>query len=194
MRLAPEVFQQKPLYVHTFLADVPLHDVWAIHLKGGDPGQTLQRLQPLLRFQNIERVHPIVRGLFALRFALGHLFHWDEDAPQLASTSYLQRLPAADQARSLTKPGTPNGPFQVIYEFENEALSEVINGTVHAFSLLALEPTTAGYQINWAIYVKKVNGLTPFYMALIDPFRHWLIYPIIIRHLEQAWVGRMQNK
>jgi hypothetical protein len=197
MRLSPRVFQQKSLYAHAFLADVPLHDVWAIHLKGGGSGYTLQSLQPFVRFQNIEQVHPIVRGLFALRFLLGKLFRWDNDvtrvADEIAPNSYLHHLSAADQARSLTKPGTLNGPFRVIYEFENEALSEIINGTVHAFSLLAMEPVADGYQVCWAIYVKNVNWLTPFYMALIDPFRRILIYPILIRHIERSWMQRMRD-
>ncbi len=195
MRLSPEVFRQKLLYAHTFLADVSLHDVWAIHLKGGGPGRTLHRLQPLLQFQNIERVHPIVRGLFAVRFALGKLFRWDNDTSDVApaSASYLHRLPAADHARSLTKPGTVNGGFRVIYEFENEAMSEIINGTVHAFSLLTMESTNDGYQICWAIYVKNVNWLTPFYMALIDPFRRILVYPVLIRQMERAWAERLRG-
>ena len=193
MRLSPEVFRQKSLYAHTFLADAPLHDVWVIHLNGGEPGRTLHSLQPLLRSQNIERVHPVVRGLFALRFALGKLFGWDDDSPEVApaSTSYLHRLPTADRARSLTKPGTVSNGFQVIYEFENEALSEIINGTVHAFSLLTMEPTPNGYQVYWAIYVNNINWLTPFYMALIDPFRRILVYPIIIRQMERAWADRL---
>jgi hypothetical protein len=193
MRLSPEVFRQKPLYAHTFLADAPLHDVWAIQLKGGGPGRTVRDLQSLLSFDNLQRVHPVVRGLFALRFALGKLFGWDTKKSETASDSYLHRLPAADRARSLTPPGTLNSAFRVIYEFENESLSEIINGTVHAFSLLALEPAADGYQVCWAIYVKKVNWLTPFYMALIDPFRHRLVYPLLIRQVEQAWAERMRN-
>lgn len=193
MRLSPKVFRQKALYAHTFLADAPLHDVWAIHLNGGGPGRTLHSLQPLLRSQNIERVHPVVRGLFALRFALGKLFGWDDGAPDVAppSASYLHRLSAADRARSLTKPGTMSNGFRVIYEFENEALSEIINGTVQAFSLLAMEPTPNGYHVYWAIYVKNISWLTSVYMALIDPFRRILVYPIIIRQLERAWVDRL---
>lgn len=191
MRLSPTVFQQKPLYAHAFLADAPLHDVWAIHLKGGGPGRTLRSLQPLLQFQSIERIHPIVRALFALRFAVGKLLRWDDDVSGTAASSYLHRLPAADRARSLTKPGTVNQGFRVIYEFENESLSEIINGTVHAFSLLTIESVSDGYQICWAIYVKKVNSLTPFYMALIDPVRRILVYPILIRRIERAWAERL---
>lgn len=193
MRLSPQVFRQKSLYAHTFLADVPLHDVWAIHLKGGGPGRTLHSLQSLLRLQNLERVHPIVRGLFALRLALGKLFGWERDSAEIAPASYLHRLPAADRARSLAEPGALNSGFRVIYEFENESLSEIINGTVHAFSVLAMEPTHDGYQVCWAIYVKKVNWLTPFYMALIDPFRRWLVYPILIRQMERAWMKRRRE-
>jgi hypothetical protein len=37
------------------------------------------------------------------------------------------------------------------------------------------------------IYVKKVSGLTPLYMALIDPFRRFIVYPALVRHVEQMW-------
>ena len=39
----------------------------------------------------------------------------------------------------------------------------------------------------WAIYVKPVGVLTPFYMAVIDPFRRLFVYPALIRQTEEAW-------
>jgi hypothetical protein len=76
-----------------------------------------------------------------------------------------------------------------VYAFENETLEEVINSTVHAFSLMAMEPAANGYIVYWAIYVRKTNWWTPFYMALIDPFRYIFVYPAIIKKMEQAWVS-----
>jgi hypothetical protein len=33
-----------------------------------------------------------------------------------------------------------------------------------------------------------VSRLTPLYMALIDPFRRFVVYPRIMRAMERAWV------
>ena len=66
----------------------------------------------------------------------------------------------------------------------------MINRTVHAFLLFALEPAPNGHTLYWGIYVKPVSRLTPIYMALIDPFRRLLIYPQLIRRFETAWRER----
>ena len=84
-------------------------------------------------------------------------------------------------------PGTMEGAFRVLYRFEDESLSEIRNGTVHAFLCFAFQAHEAGYRVYWAIYVKPVSRLTPIYMAAIDPFRRMVIYPAIIRRLERAW-------
>jgi hypothetical protein len=80
-----------------------------------------------------------------------------------------------------------------VYTFEREALGEVINRTVHAFLLFALEPAAGGYTLYWGIYVKPVNRFTPVYMALIDPFRRQLIYPALVRRFETAWRERCRE-
>ncbi len=64
-----------------------------------------------------------------------------------------------------------------------------MNATVHAFSLMAMEPAMDGYTVYWAIYVKKTNWLTPIYMTLIDPFRRHIVYPAITKKLERAWTS-----
>jgi len=91
--------------------------------------------------------------------------------------------------RSLVEPGTADGPFTVLYVHSYEAVSEIRNATVHAFSVFALEPRLSGYRLFWAIYVAPVGRLTAFYMAVIDPFRRLLIYPAILRHLHRTWVA-----
>ena len=39
-----------------------------------------------------------------------------------------------------------------------------------------------------AIYVRPVSSLTPAYMALIDPFRRWIVYPQILHKVREQWL------
>ncbi|MDA2933944.1 DUF2867 domain-containing protein [Acidobacteria bacterium AH-259-D05] len=189
MRITADEFLRKNLRVHTFLADVTLHDVWILKLRGGGEGRTVRDLLSLFASSNLQETNLIVRSLFALRSGMGRMFGWDNEKYYVSSLSYAGRLTEIDRERSLGGPGSSTiGPFRLVYEFDNEALGEVINGTVHAFLLMAMEPEAHGYTVYWAIYVKKVNPLTPLYMALIDPFRRYLVYPAIIRKMEKAWV------
>ena len=48
-----------------------------------------------------------------------------------------------------------------MYTFNHEALGEVINRTVHAFLLFALESAGDEHTLYWGIYVKPVNRFTP---------------------------------
>jgi hypothetical protein len=116
-------------------------------------------------------------------------FRWDHHEYYDPDGSYISRLTDADRCQSLDEPGTRRGDssFRIVYNFEREALYEIVNGTVHAFWLWAMEPAEDGYVLHWAFYVKDVNWLTPYYMALITPFRRRVIYPDFIRRLERAW-------
>jgi hypothetical protein len=87
-------------------------------------------------------------------------------------------------------PGTPEGPFRTVYVFEDEQLSELRNATVHAFLSLSMGQAPEGYLVYWAIYVKPVSRFTGLYMKAIAPFRHWLVYPAIIRQVQRQWAER----
>ncbi len=193
MKISPEAFRDKPLRVHSFLADVPLHDVWVFHLTSTHEPRTLHDFRTLWINAEEEQPNPIVRALFWLRGVLGHLFRWDDAKHEHQSQSYCSQLTKADRAKSLETPGSPSlGPFRLIYAFEDEVLDEIINSTVHAFSLTAMEPAPHGYTVYWAIYVKPVSWLTPVYMALIDPFRKFFVYPSIIKRMEASWASTYQ--
>ncbi len=187
IRVKPSAFRALRLRAHEFLSDVPLHDVWRFRLRGGGPGRTVRDVIDL--FVDIESsgISPVARVLFALRTMLGRVCGWDREVPTAPARSYVNRLSAEDRARSLDEPGSKRGFWTAVYTFDREALGEVINRTVHAFLLFALEPAADGYTLYWGIYVKPVSRLTPFYMALIDPFRRLLIYPALIRRFEEAW-------
>jgi hypothetical protein len=189
MRISANELHALDLEVHSFLVGVPLHDVSAIDLPGGGPNRTISDIRALLSPENMVTSNILVRVLFALRSLLGQVFGWDRTAHSHAEESYAQHLTDSQRARSLVDPGTFEGPFQLVYVFPREALSEVRNATVHAFSCMALCCTTSGYRFYWAIYVRNVSRLTPVYMALIEPFRRFVVYPSILRRLRASWVA-----
>ena len=107
--------------------------------------------------------------------------------------SFQARLTEADRRQSIVEPGTHDGPFAVLYVHESEAVSEIRNATVHAFLVWALEPAPEGCQLFWAIYVLPVSGWTTPYLALIDPFRRWLVYPSLLRRFHEAWCREFES-
>ena len=77
-----------------------------------------------------------------------------------------------DNGRSRTNAyarGYARKAFRTVYRFRNEQLLEVINLIAHAAALSALVETETAYRLYFAVYVRSVGRLTPFYMALIDP-------------------------
>jgi hypothetical protein len=52
---------------------------------------------------------------------------------------------------------------------------------------MALVACARDYVLYLAIYVKPVGATTAAYMALIDPFRRFIVYPALIRNAEAAW-------
>jgi hypothetical protein len=187
MRVDPATFQQLDLRAHTFLRDVPLHDVWRIELAPREGNPDIQDLRRIYSAETRRSLNPVVQFLFAFRAFLGRSLGWDRERPDRASQSYARRLTDDDIQGSLVPAGKAEGPFRVLYVFPNEALGEAINSTVHAFSCLALVPRAEGYYLYWAIYVRPGKALTRLYMALIDPFRRWIVYPSILRRVREAW-------
>jgi hypothetical protein len=126
-------------------------------------------------------------ALVAVRGVLGWVFGWDEEVYDEPELSYLARVSQGVRERSLEEPGTKGGYFRLMYELENETVAEILNRTAHAFFCMAIEPAEDGYNLYWVIFVKEEKALTPFYMALIDPFRRYLVHPMILRALQQHW-------
>ena len=74
-----------------------------------------------------------------------------------------------------------------MYRFENEQLLELINRTAHAAALSALVETANVYRFYFGVYVRSIGRVTPVYMALIDPFRRWIVYPSLLRSVRTTW-------
>ena len=193
-QISPTEFYALPLRVHRFLADVPLHDVWAVDLPTHRDGVTLSEfLRPAIQDgleaadAEINRFPPVARALFRLRFFLGRIFRLDAEPKDALAASFGSRLTPEDRARSFVVSGTPEGLFRVVYRFENEQLLEIQNRTVHAAALSALAERADSYRFYFAVYVRQRTWITPFYMGLIDPFRKRIIYPAMLRKIRAIW-------
>jgi len=186
-------FERLPLRVHQFLAGIPLHDAWVVDLPSPRPGITLHEFLQMTNDQPF-RPSPIARGLLNLRFLVGRVFGWDRPrASTQTGPTFASRLTRADRARSLTPAGVREGHFLIIYEFENEKLMELANRTVHAAALSALVEQETCYRFYFAVYVRNVSRLMPFYMAAIAPFRRLIVYPSLLRSVREKWDGTMMN-
>ena len=195
-QVSTQEFEELPLRVHTFLAGVPLHDVWSVDLPRWRAGVTLDEF---LRTANnctldtcgcsksswLFTPSRLVRTLLDIRFFIGRIFGWDNEPATIAT--FTSRLTDADRSRSLIAPGTRDGFFHVVYRFKNEQLLELINRTVHAAALSALVETPTAYRFYFGVYVRSASRFTPFYMALIDPFRKLIVYPSLLRSVRARW-------
>jgi Protein of unknown function (DUF2867) len=185
-RILPREFERLPLRVHQVLAGVPLHDVWAVDLPRTRPGITLDEF---LRATDGRPFRPstAVRALLSIRFSLGRLLGWDREPDGPAAETFATRLTPGDLSQTLTPVAKREGLFRTVYQFENEQLLEVANRTAHAAALSALVDTGDVYRLYFAVYVRSVGRLTPFYMALIDPFRRLIVYPSLLRSVRTTW-------
>lgn len=185
-RISAKEFQQLPLRVHGFLADVPLHDVWAIDLPHR---RSVITLDEFLQKGNTHpcRLPPAARALLNIRLFAGRILGLDRKPVRPELEDFATRLTAADRSKSLVPAGTPDGLFRVVYRFDNEQLLEIINRTAHAAALSALVETTDSYRFYFGVYVRRVSAFTPVYMALIDPFRKWVVYPSLLGTVRATW-------
>jgi hypothetical protein len=185
-KVSRQEFERLPLRVHTFLAGVPLHDVWFVDLPRWRAGVTLD---DFLRTGGNCLVTPssLVRTLLDIRFFVGRFFDWDREPAATTAKSFTTRLTHTDHSKSLAAAGTRDGFFRVVYRFENEQLVELINRTVHAAALSTLVETATAYRFYLGVYVCSVSRFTPFYMALIDPLRKMIVYPSLLRSVRARW-------
>ena len=186
-QISEREFEVLPLRVHAFLADVPLHDVWAVDLPRPRSGITLDEFRRGVASACLCTPSPVVRVLVGVRLFIGRFFGWDRTPSEGTSATFADRLTPADRARSLAPAGIREGLFRVVYRFENEQLDEVINRTAHAAALSALVETANSYRFYFAVYVRNVGRLTPLYIALINPVRKLIVYPSLLRSVRANW-------
>jgi hypothetical protein len=185
MRIPHAEFLALDLEVHALLRGIPLRDVSVVDLPGGGDERTIADVRRLMDGAR-QRPALSVRLLVGLRKFFGRVFRWDGEKPEPA---YASRLSDEQRRRSLSPVGAVSGPLRLIYEFPHEMVGETRNATVQAFSCMALHPRAEGYRLYWAIYVENVSAFTPLYMAAIEPFRRFVVYPAILESIRAGWAS-----
>jgi hypothetical protein len=100
------------------------------------------------------------------------------------------RLPA-DLRDAPAGPEFDQTPFTSLYLLDDEWAAEVANRTVHGVMHIGwVADGTGGYRGQMAVLVKPNGLFGRAYMTAIRPFRHWIVYPPLLRHIEREWRRR----
>jgi hypothetical protein len=194
MRLPNAAHQSRPWRIREIAPDFILEDVWALPVQGGaDDFATL--LEVMLSLDPAGSPSTASRLLFGFRDRLGRYFGWDDRAARLpipdnTETTLRDRLPE-DLRNTATDLHFASLPFSPLYRTDVEFAAELSNETVHGVIHLAWVDQGEGrYQAQMAVYVKPRGPFGKGYMALIKPFRYWVVYPALMRQIGRAWSRR----
>ncbi len=188
MRLPDAAHASQPWRIHELAGDFRLEDVWALPTPGGPEDF------PLLvhGFAANDPSHGLsgpARALWILRQELGKLLGWDDpDAGTGARVPTLRNRLPADLRDSAPGPEFDALPFASLYMLDDEWAAEIANRTMQGVMHLGWVPDgSGGYRGQMAVLVKPNGLLGTAYMAAIRPFRHLIVYPSLMRHIERNW-------
>src|SRR5262245_3971040 len=181
MKLPSSAHTSQPWRIHEITRDFRLEDVWT--LTGiGDAGD-FPRLVQLIASHDPSRSSVAVRTLFAVRWRIGELLGWDGPDAGLGSRvpTLRDRLPP-DLRDAPSGPVFDALPFTSLYLIENEWAAEIANRTMHGVMHIGRVPDGTGrFCAQMAVLVKPNGLLGTAYMAAIRPFRHLIVYPLMLR-------------
>ena len=187
MKLPNSEQTSQPWRVHELVGDFQLLDVWALPATGGP--DDFPRLVEIIASSDTNSDSQVAQALWAIRWKLGEVFGWDEvEAADLPTWQMLSdRLPQ-DLRDGPTGPEFAELPFQPVYLLDDEWAAEIANKTVHGVLHLSWVPDGHGaYRGQMSVYVKPNGLFGRAYLAAIQPFRHLVVYPPLLRRLERAW-------
>jgi len=178
----------RPWRIHELTRDFRLEDVWALPTPGG-PDDFPRLVDQFAAGDPARSPSFAVRTLFRIRRKLGELFGWDGPDTGIGSRvpTLRDRLPA-DLRDAPSGPESDALPFSSLYLLDHEWAAEVANRTVHGVLHLGwVEDGTGGYHGQMAVLVKRNGLLGTLYMEAIRPFRHFIVYPAMLRNIEREW-------
>jgi hypothetical protein len=204
MRLPNAAHQSRPWRIRQIVPDFALEDVWALPVRGG--AEDFQALLELMASSDPANAESLpARLLWNLRDRLGSWLDLGRistpadsgrnDAgklpiPGTSETSLADRLPD-DLRNTAADLDFGSLPFVPLYRTEVEFAAEVSNQTVHGVMHLAwVDQGEDDYQGQMAVYVKPRGRFGRGYMALIKPFRYWVVYPALMEQIERTWNKR----
>ena len=206
MRLPNAAHESGPWRIREIVPDFTLEDVWALPAEGR--AEDFEALLELLAASDPANADSLpTRLLWRLRDRLGSWFSLgristpaDSGAtgrlpiPKTGEPSLAGRLPE-DLRDSAADIDFGSLPFEPLYRTDDEFAAEISNRTVHGVMHLAWVDQGEGrYQGQMAVYVKPRGLFGKGYMELIKPFRHWIVYPALMRQTERTWNERLSRR
>ena len=202
MKLPNAAHESRLWRIREIVPDFTLEDVWALPVHGG-AGDFQAMLKNTLHFDLANADSLPTRVLWRARDRLGSWLRLgrisvpiDQDRdgaagklaiPGCRETSLRERLPE-DLRNTTADLDFGSLPFDPLYRTDFEFAAELSNRTVHGVMHMAWVDRGDGhYQGQMAVYVKPRGPLGKGYMALIKPFRLWIVYPALMRQIERSW-------
>ena len=187
MRLPETAHTSRPWRIHEITQDFRVEDVWSLPTPGGANDFPLL-VDAVIAFDLSQSSSWAVRTLVAIRWKLGALFGLDRPKTGIDARvrSLRERLPL-DLQSAATGP-SPTLPFRPLFALDDEWAAEIANETMHGVLHLGwVRDDQGGYRGQLAVLVKPNGRLGAAYMAAIKPFRHLIVYPMLMKDIEHAW-------
>ena len=185
-RVPESEFHAQPWRIHEVATGFEVEDVW--QLPGTEPLSSFPRVVEAIA--SMDPTRGPGRMLWSARSALGSLFAWDDDTDGIGSRfiSLRERLPDDLRNLPIRADRFVHVPFEVLLDLPDEFAAELANKTVHGLLHLGAVPTGEGRTtVQLTVLVKPNGRLGRAYLFGIKPFRHALIYPVMMRRLAKRW-------
>ena len=186
------MFRDKPWRARELCADFQVLDEWTVPVDVARAA--FPEFVAVLARNGWATDSAIAKALFVLRFRLGKWMGWDKGPPLpipgCTETTLAARLGPEDAARNRVGELPPaDAPVEIapIYLFDDEALIEISNKTIHAAVHLGWVPAGASGTVALTILTRSRGRASDAYLALIWPFRHAIVYPAWFRAIRRAW-------
>lgn len=192
-------YEAHPWVIARIAPDFTLLDAWALAVEG-DRDEFAAFVETIVAFDPTDARVSLSRALFWFRRRLGAFLRWDETKhrpiPGSSETTLSARLPD-DLRGSMNAPPLsggvrrPRSGFTPLYRTHDECAAEISNDTVHGVLHFGWVQHADGlYRAQMAVYAKPRGALGAVYVKLIQPFRHLIVYPSLVREIARAWDAR----
>ncbi len=180
----------RPWRIHEIARGFEVLDVWALPTPGGR--DDFPELVSLWRTFDPGDASPVVRVLFAVRWALGRWFALDTPQAGLGVRVPTMRDRLDPELRSTASQlGVDHDHFQPLYLTGEEFAMEIANRTVHGILHIGWVAGASGaHHGQMAVLVRPNGAMGRMYLTAIAPFRHLIVYPLMLRDIGRLWRRR----
>lgn len=193
--------------VNKIANDFILWDVWDIPIVADNSNtENFQSFYKIVLeiFKKMQTKTTLVSFLFTLRFWISKIFPLDKNIntlpiPGCKETTIKSRLTSQDIEKSkggkVIKGIGTDLEFRPVYLIEDESLHELSNDTVHALIHVGwINKNDSYYTATLAIYVIPRGIYGKIYLKLIEPFRHYIVYPAMMKAIKTQWQEYLLTK